>query len=607
MKLPLPGDKARPRGRATILPVLLVAVLACLSAPALAGPVQLTQNDSALAVYDSADGTSWNALPASTLAGFFGPHRCLCPDTISVAVQLTASGQTNLGNSTIAVNFLLGASCATSPASCTSLGQASFSSNQTAEAPHFSSTQVFQSAVGSATVNCASLTAGSTTVWAILAQDGVALPFALSTELPVIAATVGAPTAVTAQPGNQGILVTWTPPANMALVAGYQVLCLPRPATASTAGYESCGLTSSTGGTAITAGDPTELCSAVLSASTTSIRLTGLVNGTSYTLAVIAIDPSGGVSALSPQAMATPQPTTGFFEKYKQDGGAAGGCSLAPARPTGRAELLWLAAAAVAVAFGPMRYLRRRRRRKTDVVTRVLALAFLFGATAQAQEIDSRHSEDWAVEAKAPRLSAQPDWGFELGVSLYRPAVDSELGNGAHPYADTFSNSRHLMSEAELDRYLGHRFGTWGVGLRAGYYKVTGSAFLADGVTRSGDETALRLIPFSLSLLYKADGLAGLRDVPLFPYVKAGLDGAMWTATTTGTASRSGFSPGWHVAAGVSLGLNFLVGMAIVPGALADPCAIFFEWDYAAINGLGLGNALHVGDNTWFAGIMFDL
>jgi len=29
--------------------------------------------------------------------------------------------------------------------------------------------------------------------------------------------------------------------------------------------------------------------------------------------------------------------------------------------------------------------------------------------------------------------------------------------------------------------------------------------------------------------------------------------------------------------------------------------------DYAAINGLGFGGTLHVGDSTWFAGITFDL
>ena len=55
------------------------------------------------------------------------------------------------------------------------------------------------------------------------------------------------------------------------------------------------------------------------------------------------------------------------------------------------------------------------------------------------------------------------------------------------------------------------------------------------------------------------------------------------------------------------LGLSWLGSSPISAGAIADPCALFFEWSYAAINGLGLSNTLHVGDNTWFAGIAFDL
>jgi hypothetical protein len=61
------------------------------------------------------------------------------------------------------------------------------------------------------------------------------------------------------------------------------------------------------------------------------------------------------------------------------------------------------------------------------------------------------------------------------------------------------------------------------------------------------------------------------------------------------------------VAAGTALGLNFLGMGSLNPGAIADPCALFFEWDYGAINGLGMGGKMHVGDSTWFAGIMFDL
>jgi hypothetical protein len=573
---------------------------------ALAAGVALTQDDLTLVVY-SAEGSSWRTLNSNLLGVFFTPHECLCPDTLKAEVQLSSSGVTNLSSSsTVTVSFLLGNSCSTSSASCVSLGQVSFTASEAAGAVQFDSSEVFQTVAGSSTVNCASLTAGSTTLWAFFTQDGVALSFSLSAVLPLIVTTVAAPTAVTALGSNEGILVGWTPPADTTQVAGYQVLCLPRPARASTAGYETCGLDSTDA--VITPADATEICSADVSAETTSIHLSGLLNGTAYTVAMIAIDYSGGVSAVSPLAVATPQPTEGFYEKYKQMGGSASACSLSPSPRSGHAGLLWIAFV-VALVVVLDRCWWRRRLRKTASITHSMVFLLAFCATAHAQIPMSRDTDDWASKSTEPHLVLPPDWGFEIGLSLYRPDVDGEFGNGSHPYSDTFSSSRYLMTEVELDRYFRYGFGTWGLGLRGGYYKVTGASFYYDdGITRSGDETALRLIPFALSLIYRANGLAGLRSVPLIPYLKLGLDGVIWTSTNTGgSSSHDGFTPGWHAAAGMILGLNFLGAGPIKPESLADPFALFFEWDYAAINGLGLGNKLHVGDSTWFAGIMFDL
>ena len=357
------------------------------------------------------------------------------------------------------------------------------------------------------------------------------------------------------------------------------------------------------GSTVLTFTDVTEVCSEMLSATTTSKRLAGLVNGTTYTVAVIAIDPSGGVSALSPQATAMPQPTMGFYENYKADGGAASGCALAPSPHSGRSGWLWIA---LAMALLIVRGWRWRRWRKAGGIAMALVLAS--GATAHAQDPPEKINDDWATNPSAQRAGLAPDWGFELGVSLYRPAIDSEFGNGLHPYADTFGTSRHLMSEVEFDRYLGHRVGSWGAGLRIGYCKLTGTATLTDGITPSGDDTSLRLIPFSLSALYRADGLPGLRVVPLIPYAKAGLDAMMWTATRSGdSASHTGLTLGWHLAAGLALGMNSFGLGSVKPGEVAGPGALFFEWNYAAINGLGMSGKLHVGDNTWVAGLMFDL
>jgi hypothetical protein len=601
--------KLHRRHATTSLACVLLATAAALTlAENQAEAVTLTQGDFTFPIY-AQSGTAWNQLSASALAGYFGPHRCSCPVNLSAQPQLTTAGQTNLGNSTVVVNLLLGQNCLAAPASCVSLGQVSFSATVSASLPTFSSTLVFQTVAGTASAACGSLTAGSTTLWAVFTQDGVALSFALMLDLTVITTTVGAPTAVTALAGNQDILVSWTPPADLSLVAGYQVLCLPEPAIASSAGYDtSCLLANvSPGGAVLTSAAPSELCSAEVSSTTTQARITGLVNGTPYTVAVVAIDPSGGVSALSPQAGAIPGPTMGFYQKYKADGGAASGCSLSPSPHTPRSGFLWIAFAAALFAW-PSRHRRRAQRTKADGLTRVGVLVIAFSSPAYAQEPTEKSNFDWAANPTASGVVSPPDWGIEVGLSPYRPNVDSEFKNGGHPYAQIFGASNHLMSEAELDRYLGHGFGSWGVGLRVGYYKVSGTAVQADGISPSGDETSLRLIPFSLSALYRANGLPGLRLVPLLPYVKAGLDDVMWTETSTGeSSSHTGFTLGWHVAAGMALGLNFLGLGSIKQGEIAGPCSAFFEWNYATINGLGLSSGLHVGDSTWFAGLMFDL
>jgi hypothetical protein len=258
--------------------------------------------------------------------------------------------------------------------------------------------------------------------------------------------------------------------------------------------------------------------------------------------------------------------------------------------------------------------LRRRRRPTTGAGQVALLLVLCLCPAARAQDSTFEEpsfldrSDSTFPEPGAPRAGSPPAWGIQLGVSLYRPDVDGEFKNGEQPYADTFSRSRHLMSVAELDRYLFRRFGTWGVGLRAGYYRASAAAFLGDGITRSGDQTHLRLIPLSLSMLYLANGLPGLRVVPLVPYAKVGLNGTVWTASSTGdSSSHTGLSMGWHATAGLMLGFGWLGAGPIQDGDIASPCALFFEWSYAAINGLGLSHALHVGDNTWFAGIAFDI
>ena len=167
------------------------------------------------------------------------------------------------------------------------------------------------------------------------------------------------------------------------------------------------------------------------------------------------------------------------------------------------------------------------------------------------------------------------------------------------------------MSQLEIDRQLSHRGGTWALGLGGGYYRATARALAADHVTRTGDETALRLIPLSLSAVYRADIWHQRAGFPLVPYLKAGLDATLWAVTDTAkTSAMSGTTLGWHGAAGVSLDLSFLdpeSARTLDVDSGVNQFAIFVEVGHYAIDGLGASSALRVGDTTWLAGLMLEL
>ncbi len=171
-----------------------------------------------------------------------------------------------------------------------------------------------------------------------------------------------------------------------------------------------------------------------------------------------------------------------------------------------------------------------------------LAAATLAPGAAAAQSIFENEAS--IVEGEHPFRSPQK-WAFELRFGPYLPNVDGEFDGARTPYRDFFGDSQHLMSQIEVDYEFFHRFGTLAAGLGIGYFSVTGRSNIDDGSgLPSGDTSTLKMIPLSLSAVYRFDRLLETRGFPIVPYGKLGLDYAYWQITDgngeIATDSRAG-------------------------------------------------------------------
>ncbi len=383
--------------------------------------------------------------------------------------------------------------------------------------------------------------------------------------------------------------------------------------------------------------DPKYLCSGLIPAASNSHRITGLQNGIWYGVGVAAVDRYGNIGAISSVQYGMPIPTVDFYSEYKTLGGSAQGgfCSLGSWHSRG--------SAAVVICFVGLALVLVVRRRKgppgIGPFVLVLTTATLLAGRARAQEVyhDSSFVEDRVSEAwgGSPR-----EYAIEARFGLYTPNIDSEFSKTT-PQADVFGSKRRPMWQLEFDWEFLQEFGTLSLGGVIGYYKENAQACKQTGLQKdgtcpvvkdpsgvqdpssgpSGDNTGLRLIPLAVLLVYRMDEAANHWHIPLVPYAKIGLNYTIWTITngngdvawftdSKGHANKGqGGTMGWQAAVGLSLQLDFLD-----PGASREFDAdsgvnhtyAFFELDHVDGSGLYRKDVLRVGDDTWFAGLMFE-
>lgn len=206
---------------------------------------------------------------------------------------------------------------------------------------------------------------------------------------------------------------------------------------------------------------------------------------------------------------------------------------------------------------------------------------------------------------------------LEVRFSPYTPELDEQFVT-ATPYADSFGSSPMWQLGLWLDYQVYQGIGTLGIGGGWSYGWVDGTAIESD----STDETAFNLMPFQLGVVYRFDYLATEFQVPLVPYVKAGLTWALWWATNgknevsntwaaDGSQELTGLSNTWgfFVSGGLQLHLDFISeGLAadFDDEAGVNNSYLFVEVSRQELNDFFSDSSVNLSETAITFGLMFE-
>jgi hypothetical protein len=162
----------------------------------------------------------------------------------------------------------------------------------------------------------------------------------------------------------------------------------------------------------------------------------------------------------------------------------------------------------------------------------------------------------------------------ELKFGGYLPQIDAETGiknritSGAisqGPYAAAFNNKHILLFQLEYDHEFFQAFGSLSGALSAGYGEIYGKGLLDSTLGASSDNTALKVWPLKLLAVYRFDVLSRRWNVPLVPFLKAGLVYELWRSSngqgntsTSGLTTGQGGNWGWEGDLGLAFVLDWL-------------------------------------------------
>ncbi len=335
-----------------------------------------------------------------------------------------------------------------------------------------------------------------------------------------------APTLTQVSPLDSALLVSWTMPSDLGGASHYQV-----NATAN-------GKTTT---------------STIDGASTTSAKIQGLTNGTTYSVTVQSLDDAGtqtsfnNVSADSNELSGTPQEAIDFYTRYRSDGGQEkGGCASAP-----------MSLLALLIA-GLLLWKKRTR-------LAVLVLCLALPALGRAQDF-----------AAPPTFHSPQSFTVALRLGPYSPSIDSEPAlKGKTPYKDIFGTQTPLMWRVGLDYDVFKKFGRLSVGLSLGFWQALGKGRSKSTDQPTGDTILLNLWPLTPSVAYRFDVPWVRYGVPLVPFARFGYGFTKWSSSKNGQTSTFGGDS----ASGWARGIEYAVGVELVLDAFDPQQAVELDQD----------------------------
>jgi hypothetical protein len=257
------------------------------------------------------------------------------------------------------------------------------------------------------------------------------------------------------------------------------------------------------------------------------------------------------------------------------------------------------------------------------------------GKTAPTEEAIARQSNvdvsEEPKKAKWTRPGSRQRFLAEFMIGPYLPDVDRRYdGPGLGPYAQVFGPSGTdgiadkdprpgVMPVFGFEWQFIYLAGPLGLGGQVGFFRDKAQALIAapepdENARSSADSVTFGMVPVSALLAYRLEYFADRFKVPLIPFLRAGPSYTFWwsrdgsgepTRNSQGERGRGGVW-GWQASAGLMLRMDFIepgTAKKLDSATGINHFNLFGEFQFSRRDNFGVGNAIALGDATWFAGI----